>query len=135
MSFYDSSMAARFERLLAAREAELKALLEAAGDGSADVAERGGEVTDFKDLAQAESRAALDDAQAAHAALELPLLGSARRRIAGGTYGQCLDCGEPIDLRRLEALPMAPYCTACQAIHEHDVATGPGHPVLHVTPR
>jgi DnaK suppressor protein len=43
---------------------------------------------------------------------------AALTRLANTTYGRCLDCGEAIDLRRLNALPTAAYCTACQALHE-----------------
>jgi DnaK suppressor protein len=39
-------------------------------------------------------------------------------RIDEGTYGQCERCGEPIDERRLEALPTARYDAACQAAIE-----------------
>src|SRR4051812_18195831 len=33
------------------------------------------------------------------------------------TYGLCLDCREPIDLRRLSAMPATPYCASCQSPH------------------
>jgi len=36
-------------------------------------------------------------------------------RIDEGTYGQCQRCGQPIDERRLEAMPTARYDAACQA--------------------
>ncbi|HKQ52018.1 MAG TPA: TraR/DksA family transcriptional regulator [Pyrinomonadaceae bacterium] len=39
-------------------------------------------------------------------------------RIDEGTYGQCERCGNPIDERRLEALPTARYDAACQAALE-----------------
>jgi DnaK suppressor protein len=39
-------------------------------------------------------------------------------RIDEGTYGQCERCGNPIDERRLEALPTARYDAACQAAIE-----------------
>jgi DnaK suppressor protein len=42
----------------------------------------------------------------------------ALRRIDEGTYGQCERCGNPIDERRLEALPTARYDAACQAAIE-----------------
>jgi DnaK suppressor protein len=35
-------------------------------------------------------------------------------RIADGTYGLCEDCGTPISLERLEALPATPVCVACK---------------------
>ena len=38
----------------------------------------------------------------------------ALRRIADGSYGICLHCGEPIDLARLRAQPAASLCFSCQ---------------------
>lgn len=97
------------------REAELRAVLQAAAGASTDHA---AEVLDFKDVAAEESRAVVDEAAYAHAAEELAQVLAALRRIGDGSYGLCEDCGEPIDQRRLSALPATPYCTACQAIHE-----------------
>ena len=34
--------------------------------------------------------------------------------IAEGTYGICIDCEEPISLRRLETIPWAARCIGCQ---------------------
>lgn len=40
-------------------------------------------------------------------------------RIKEGTYGICARCSQPIDERRLEALPTARYDAACQAAIEN----------------
>jgi DnaK suppressor protein len=119
MDTYDRTQNARFAQLLAQREAELRAILRAAGDVSehtSDVSE--GEVVDFKDMAVEETQAVVEQAKAGQAARELELMIAARRRLADGTYGECLDCGDEIDVRRLTALPATPYCTACQSFHE-----------------
>ena len=42
----------------------------------------------------------------------------ALRRIENGTYGQCLVDGGPIDPKRLDAVPWAPYCTRHQKLLE-----------------
>src|SRR4026208_906814 len=39
-------------------------------------------------------------------------------RMKEGNYGICVRCSQPIDERRLEALPTARYDAACQAIIE-----------------
>ena len=36
-----------------------------------------------------------------------------------GSYGTCLDCGEPIASRRLQAMPWASHCIRCQQAHDH----------------
>jgi DnaK suppressor protein len=49
--------------------------------------------------------------------LEIKLLReveAAVRRIEQGTYGVCHECEEPISSKRLDALPWAKYCVACQ---------------------
>jgi len=120
MDTYDRTLAPRFAQLLAKREAELRAVLRATGDlaeHTSDVSE--GEVVDFKDMAVEETQAVVEQAKAGQAARELEQMIAARRRLADGSYGECIDCGEEIDLRRLTALPATPYCTGCQAIHEN----------------
>ncbi|MBI4456469.1 MAG: TraR/DksA C4-type zinc finger protein [Acidobacteria bacterium] len=39
---------------------------------------------------------------------------TALERIREGSYGQCVDCGSPLPIKRLEVLPWASRCTACQ---------------------
>ena len=45
--------------------------------------------------------------------LQARAIRAALQRIADGSYGQCVTCGEPIAPRRLEALPYATQCIAC----------------------
>lgn len=47
---------------------------------------------------------------------ELELVEAAIARIEAGTFGRCLRCGGPIAEGRLEALPWAAYCIACQKL-------------------
>jgi DnaK suppressor protein len=44
-------------------------------------------------------------------------------RIKEGSYGECARCGNPIDERRLEAMPTARYDAACQTIIEANDGT------------
>lgn len=44
----------------------------------------------------------------------------ALRRIDDGSYGDCLDCGEPIADARLQAQPWASLCIECQSARESD---------------
>lgn len=119
MKTYDSSLATRFGQLLSKREAELRAILRSTDEIPRDAAEADAhDVIDFKEMASEESLAMVDEAQANHAARELEQVLTARQRLQDHTYGLCLDCGQAMDLRRLEALPATPYCTACQAVRE-----------------
>lgn len=43
---------------------------------------------------------------------------AALRRIEHGEYGDCTDCGEPIDSRRLEVDPAIALCLQCAARNE-----------------
>jgi RNA polymerase-binding protein DksA len=44
---------------------------------------------------------------------EIHQIEAALKRISKGTYGTCAKCGEPIDPRRLMALPTAATCIPC----------------------
>src|SRR5215467_6421001 len=48
-------------------------------------------------------------------AREIHQIEAALKRIFEGTYGTCARCGEPIDPRRLKALPTAATCISCSA--------------------
>lgn len=44
----------------------------------------------------------------------------ALRRIANGTFGVCLSCGDPLNPRRLAALPTALRCVTCEDEHDRE---------------
>jgi DnaK suppressor protein len=49
--------------------------------------------------------------------LEMALLRdvqAALQRLEEGCYGQCQECEQPISSKRLDAVPWAPFCAACQ---------------------
>jgi DnaK suppressor protein len=51
----------------------------------------------------------------------------ALKRIGDGTFGQCEECGEDIELRRLEARPTATLCVSCKEEQERrEVLTAAG---------
>jgi DnaK suppressor protein len=39
---------------------------------------------------------------------------SALDRLEGGSYGECMECGDEIALKRLKAIPWAELCIGCQ---------------------
>lgn len=50
----------------------------------------------------------------------LTQINNALDRIADGEYGYCLNCGNPIKKKRLEARPMAAECIECRQQREDD---------------
>jgi RNA polymerase-binding transcription factor DksA len=44
---------------------------------------------------------------------ELAEIDAALARIREGRYGRCMNCGGPMGLQRLRAIPEARYCVAC----------------------
>lgn len=56
---------------------------------------------------------------------QLSQIRSALTRIGEGNYGECLQCGNVIGAKRLEALPWTPYCIDCQAKIENGEIENP----------
>ncbi len=48
----------------------------------------------------------------------LRLVEEAMDRLSDGSYGECINCGDEISAKRLEAIPWAPYCIKCQELME-----------------
>jgi len=48
----------------------------------------------------------------------------ALRRIQDGSYGTCLNCDEPINQRRLSAVPWTAYCVRCQEMADRSAEMG-----------
>ena len=53
----------------------------------------------------------------------LQLIDEALRRIEAGGYGECVHCGEPVQEKRLEAVPWARHCLRCQDLQERGLLT------------
>lgn len=48
----------------------------------------------------------------------LRLIDAALRRVAETSFGECLSCGEKIEIKRLEAVPWARHCVECQELQD-----------------
>lgn len=60
-------------------------------------------------------------------ALYLKKVDEALKRIEDGSFGECEECGEDIELRRLEARPTATLCVSCKEEQERkEVLTAAG---------
>ena len=78
---------------------------------------------DIVDRASAESDKALELRTRDRQRKLISKIDSALRRIDEGTYGYCVDTGEPISLKRLEARPTATMTLEAQERHERKERT------------
>lgn len=93
----------------------------------AERAARRGEYSHFEHKLQDRRRELRDETGdvLARDVQEIRAIERALRRIALGTYGICVSCGQPIGRERLEAYPTANRCAVCQRAYEHERATPP----------
>jgi RNA polymerase-binding transcription factor DksA len=115
METYQPHMAPQFRQLLRLRAVQLRERLSSDHPALAGTDGGGGhEVEDFKDAATQEAHDLVTQAQSGQAARELLQVSQALERVEEGSYGVCQECCEPIDLRRLLALPAVSLCAGCQ---------------------
>ena len=101
-----------FEEKLLQQQADLqRAMLSAVEQGRQTTAD---ETQDVADQAVASYQKELLFSQGTNGHVNLTLIRAALDRLAEGTYGECLNCGKTIGIKRLEALPWTPYCIDCQ---------------------
>jgi RNA polymerase-binding transcription factor DksA len=100
------------------RERELKRKIAAHRDALDDVSHPADPAGDIADKAFDRSRAEVEHDLIEMSLQELAEIGALRERLANGTYGECLECGEPIPPARLEVNPTARRCAECQSRHE-----------------
>ncbi len=74
---------------------------------------------DFSEQAVETENDQVLDALGNAARTEVEKIKQAISRIDAGTYGVCLNCGEPIKRERLSVLPYANYCIRCAQASEH----------------
>ena len=119
MEKFDNTDTERFAQLLAQRDAQARAVLRNTGeDFDVQGKEIPRDVTDFKDVTDEAAQSVVDDAIAERAIQELKNVAAAQRRLVLGSYGYCESCHKAIDLRRLQAIPEAALCAACQVAGE-----------------
>ena len=120
MKHLKHSKIAHLDRLLERRERELRGeiralLLQSDLEHHRDLA---GMVSDVGDESVANLLADLDAAFIDRHVRELREAEDARQRLAAGTYGVCVRCGQGIGYERLAVYPTAIRCFACEAQHE-----------------
>ena len=88
-------------------------------------ADRAGDARDEADWAQESQDDGLRQGLAEGEAAIAQQIEEALRRITRGEYGICVDCGNPIELARLRAVPWALRDADCQQAWESDHASRP----------
>ncbi len=77
------------------------------------------DIKDETDLSATETEQSMRMRLRNREALYLRKIDDALERIRLGTFGECDDCGEKIDARRLEARPTSSLCVSCKEAQEH----------------
>lgn len=115
MNTLDKNSMHSLKTWLLAREAEMLAEIEA-GQKAVDISASSDmrEVNDLEDQASKRERTTVQDAEVRRDSNELADVRAALARLTDGSYGTCIDCGQPIELQRLMAMPSAARCMACQ---------------------
>jgi len=93
-------------------------LLNEASETITDLSQENLHQPDQMDRAQIESNAAIDLRTRDRERKLLQKIEAALRRIDDGSYGYCVETDEPINLRRLEARPIASLSLHAQEQHE-----------------
>ena len=105
------------ERLVQAREE----LLRRQGDHREGEGELlGARESDPVDAAQAEGTAIPLDSLGENERQQLDEIDDALQRVRNGDYGRCTECDEPIEERRLSAIPWARRCFGCATEFEKE---------------
>ncbi len=120
-----------FRQILQQRHEELKREIEQALRESREqrFLDLAGEVHDTEEYAVANLLQDLNFTEVDHLVAELREVEDALERIDNGTYGICVDTGQPIEIERLRANPTALRTAKAQEIYEKTHA-GSGSPSL-----
>ncbi len=105
-----------FKRLLETRIAETERTI---ANSEQEIRASSARQSDTADQAAAEFERQSLAHKAAVARQTLRNLTQALDRVRKGTFGECADCGNDIEPKRLEAIPWARFCLKCQELREH----------------
>jgi len=111
---------AAFRERLRLRDAELRRTIHAALMNNEDktYAEVAGRVLDVGEESVADLMADAKIIAIEKEVAEQAEVIAALARITDGTYGQCVDCGDDVGAKRLDAEPTAKRCIRCQSHYE-----------------
>ncbi|MDA3062548.1 RNA polymerase-binding protein DksA [Campylobacter sp. JMF_14 EL1] len=105
-----------YKKLLEERKAELSANINSATKDIEELREHG--ATDEIDVASMDTDLTIEYSIGLKQRESLNKIVSALERIENGTYGECLECGEPISPERLKVRPESRLCISCKELAE-----------------
>ncbi len=110
----------QFEQRFVARRDELRRIIhdELLATQREEFVELAGQVHDSGDESIAELLIGIDLAGRQRELEEMQDVEAALERIAAGSFGECMDCGDDINRSRLDAYPTAKRCLRCQTRYE-----------------
>ena len=109
----DKGRIAKFEEILSKKREELRNSLSRTQEERNQAQDFG---RDEGDRATASLSKEMTFRQKAQERGLLTLVEAALSRINGGTFGECLNCGQEIGANRLTAVPWSRYCITCQEL-------------------
>jgi DnaK suppressor protein len=110
----DRKSIARFRKSLQARHRELQSSVGKTQQNLRTAQTDYGK--DEGDRANTSLSREIDLAQKSRDRALLASVDAALKRISEGTFGDCLNCGQEINSKRLEAIPWVRYCITCQEL-------------------
>jgi len=108
----------RFKKTLQSRHRELRKNLDQTRHESLTAQHDYGK--DEGDRANTSLAREIDLAQKSRDRALLSAVDAALKRISEGTFGQCLNCEQEINAKRLEAIPWVRYCITCQELIDRE---------------
>jgi RNA polymerase-binding transcription factor DksA len=118
-----SALVSRLRERQRTLRGEIRAHLKGTGDSG--VVGLSSVPAETDDWGVGDEMAARDIAEARHLLAELADVEGALGRVAAGSYGECIDCGDAIAVARLNAYPAATRCIECQGTFERREAGPP----------
>ncbi len=107
----------RFRQILQGKKAELIALIQKTENYGRE-ADNESETMDIADKATSSYTKEFMFSKSNTDRQLMQMIMEALARIEEGAFGECLNCGEDVEIRRLEAVPWARLCKNCQELAE-----------------
>ena len=107
----------RFKQILLDKKAELIALIQKMENYGRE-ADNESETMDIADKATSSYTKEFMFSKSNNDRQLMQMITEALARIDDCSFGECLNCGEDVETRRLEAVPWARLCRSCQELAE-----------------